>query len=64
MSGLSIWHWIVVLLYVSILVIPIARILRRIGMSGWWSVIAIIPLLNLIGLWILAFVSWPRDRAA
>jgi len=64
MGSLSIWHWIVVLLYIFVLVFPTARILSRVGLSGWWSILALIPLINLIALWIFAFVSWPRDRSA
>jgi len=25
----------------------------------WWTILAFIPLLNLIGLWVLAFARWP-----
>jgi hypothetical protein len=63
MGSMSIWHWIVVLLYIFVLVFPVARILSRLGMSRWWSALAIIPLLNLVGLWILAFVPWPNERS-
>jgi hypothetical protein len=63
MGSLSIWHWIILLVYIFIFVFPIARILGRVGLSGWWSILAIIPLVNLIALWVFAFASWPRDRA-
>jgi hypothetical protein len=42
------------------------RILNRIGFSPLWAILMFIPLLNLIGLWILAFSEWPggsRDEA-
>jgi hypothetical protein len=41
---------------------PVARILRRLGISGWWALISYVPLVNVIALWILAFAEWPRDR--
>jgi hypothetical protein len=40
--------------------------LYRTGRSRWWSVLAIIPIVNLIALWTLAYVRWPAidDRHA
>lgn len=38
---------------------PVARILRRTGHSRWWCLIAWIPFVNFVGLWILAYVPWP-----
>jgi hypothetical protein len=39
--------------------VPVAAILHHAGRSRWWTVIAFIPLLNLIGLWVFAFSRWP-----
>ena len=44
-------------------VIPSVIILRRIGYSGWWAILAAISPLNILGLWVLAFVRWPIDNA-
>jgi hypothetical protein len=55
-------YWIILLLYIFIIVYPVTRILGRLGYSKWLSVIAIIPLINLIGLWILAFARWPVEN--
>jgi hypothetical protein len=45
--------------------VPIARVIHRSGHSRWWAIIAFLPLLNLIGLWVFAFVRWPStERAA
>jgi hypothetical protein len=44
--------------------VPIARVVHRSGHSRWWTIIAFIPLLNLIGLWVFAFARWPTvDKA-
>jgi len=57
------WLWlmpIVMPLFAVILVgVPVAAILHHAGRSRWWTVIAFIPLLNLIGLWVFAFSRWP-----
>jgi hypothetical protein len=52
------------LLYIVLIVIPVAKILGRLGFSQWWAAVAAIPLVNLVFLWIVAFIEWPRDRAA
>lgn len=57
-------HWIFFVVMVVIVLYPIGRILERIGLSPFWSIVAVIPLLNLVGLWVLAFVDWPRKVSA
>lgn len=62
MGTTSVWHWVIVLLAGAVVVVPVYRILRRMGFSGWWGLLAVIPLANLLMLWIVAFISWPVDR--
>ncbi|HHX4058161.1 TPA: hypothetical protein ACU967_005926 [Burkholderia contaminans] len=59
MAGYGLEHWIVYLLMALVLLYPIGRILMRIGLSPFWAILAFVPLLNVIGLWLLAFVDWP-----
>jgi len=44
--------------------VPVSSILHRAGHSRWWLLIAIIPLINLIGLWVFAFTRWPAIDSA
>ncbi len=60
----SAWHWIVFAVFAALTLYPIGRILNRIGFSPFWSLIAFVPLANLLGLWIVALAAWPRDREA
>jgi hypothetical protein len=57
------WHWIMAItmpiLMILLVGIPVANVLHRTGRSRWWTVLAFIPLLNLIGLWVFAFARWP-----
>ena len=55
-------QWIVVAVIAILAIIPAVIILRRLGYSGWWALLAAISPLNIIGLWILAFVEWPVER--
>ena len=52
--------WLAVLLYAVLVIVPVAMVLRRVGFSGWWSVVAVIAPINLIALWIFALIDWPR----
>ena len=44
-----------------LVLIPSVIILRRLGFSSWWAIIAPISPLNIIGLWVIAFVKWPVE---
>lgn len=43
----------------TLVVIPAWRILSRLGFSPWWSLLAFVPVVNLVALWRLAFIKWP-----
>ena len=36
-----------------------ARIVRKAGYSGWWCLVMLVPLVNVIMLWVFAFADWP-----
>jgi len=42
-----------------VLIIPFWRLFSKAGYSGWWSLLMVIPLVNLITLYVLAFSNWP-----
>jgi uncharacterized membrane protein YhaH (DUF805 family) len=61
MSGISIWHWGIVILYVCLTVVffvALVRILNRTGYSGWWSLLVLIPVVNVIALWQFSKARW------
>ena len=57
------WHLLVFAAFAALVLYPVGRILQRLGFSPFWSVVALIPLANLVGLWVLATVPWPREGA-
>jgi predicted PurR-regulated permease PerM len=59
MGSLSLTHWLLFAIILAVLLVPVARILRRAGFSRWWCILAVIPLVGFIGLWVFAFVPWP-----
>ncbi len=36
-----------------------ARVLRRAGYSPWWVLLVLVPLVNLVALWVFAYRRWP-----
>jgi hypothetical protein len=61
MGSVSIWHWLILLIYIIAFGYPVTRILKRLGYFAWWVIITFVSLANLIGLWFLAFTRWPRE---
>ncbi len=51
-----------ILFWFLILTVPFVFILRRVGLSRWWAIMGFIPLVNIIALWVFAFISWPVDK--
>jgi hypothetical protein len=59
MGTFSIWHWIIVLAALST-VIPVAKALKRTGLSPWWAILSVIPVAGWVGIWAFAYARWPK----
>ena len=44
--------------FALLLIWPLARVLKRIGFSPWLSLVSVIPLGNIILLWVVAYSDW------
>jgi hypothetical protein len=62
MTGFGLIHWLFFVVMVVVVLYPVGRILGRLGFSPFWSLLAFVPLVNLISLWVLAFSDWPLDN--
>lgn len=51
------------LIAAAIAVVPFWRICARLGYSPWLSLLIVIPLVNLVFIYYLAFSQWPSDRS-
>jgi len=58
-GSLSIWHWIVLLAALAT-VIPAAKALSRVGLSPWWAILSVVPIVGWFGLWAFAYARWPK----
>jgi hypothetical protein len=54
----SLWFLIVVV----ISIIPFWKICERVGHSPWLSLLLLVPLVNLIFIYYIAFGEWPSQR--
>jgi len=69
MGSMSIWHWVIVLVFVCgpvvtlLTIIPMWRIISRLGFPGVLSLLSVVPFVNIICLWLLAFAVWPKADA-
>ena len=62
-GGISIWQLLIILLIIAIPILLFRPIAKKAGYSGWWAVVMLIPLVNLIMIWVFAFAKWPVERA-
>ncbi len=63
MGSLAIYHWLLLIAYAVVMIVPFWKIFPR---AGWPSALALLmPVapINFILLWILAFKRWPGDHA-
>lgn len=35
------------------------RILQKAGFNGWWTLVLLVPVVNIAMIWIFAFKRWP-----
>lgn len=64
-AGAGIAVGVLVLIYVAVLVVVIlayVRIVTKAGYSGWWVLIALVPIANVVMFLIFAFSEWPIQR--
>ena len=58
MSG-SVWQLLFMLIWVLVVVVPFWKITGKAGYPGWLSLLVIIPLVNVVYIYFLAFSKWP-----
>jgi hypothetical protein len=50
------------LLVVLVVIWPICRIVSKAGYAGAWGLLCVVPIVNIVALWALAFMEWPNER--
>lgn len=64
MHGNALWagHWLWLLVMAVLVIVPVWRICQRAGYPGWLSMFIVIPMLNLVFLYFIAFSDWPANQ--
>jgi len=58
-SGLAIfWVALVAFMWVVVLV-ALIRVIQKAGYSGWWALIGLVPIVNLVMFLVFAYGRWP-----
>ena len=63
MGVFSIWHWLIVIFIFVIVNLPAFWVFRKAGWSGWMFLVLAIPLVNIIVIYVFAFMTWPFEKA-
>jgi hypothetical protein len=58
--GFGLFQLLFILAYILLFMVPVWKIVSKAGFSGAWALLALIPLVNIIMLWVFAFVRWPN----
>jgi len=61
MDGMPIWSFgpPMMLVFAALIIVPFWFIFAKAGFSGWLSLLMVIPVVNVITLYIFAFSAWP-----
>lgn len=55
-------HGLILLLWAAVIILPFWKIFSKAGFSGWLSLLLLVPVVNLIVLYVIAFARWPARR--
>jgi len=66
MLGTGMWAYgpVMMLIMVAVIIVPFWFIFSKAGYSKWLSLLMIIPMVNVILLYFLAFSEWPGKRSS
>lgn len=62
MNGMSMWPFgpLMMLVFAALVIVPFWLIFAKAGFSGWLSLLMIVPIANIVMLYVFAFSAWPR----
>ena len=63
MFGIGLPEILIISVILSIVIVPVwlmGKILVKAGFSAWFSLISFVPIINVIALWVFAFIPWPN----
>lgn len=61
-AGFAVFALLFWVIGVVIVIIPFWKIYAKAGFSKWLSLLMVVPIVNLIVLYVVAFSAWPAHR--
>ena len=61
MMGWGVGHWIIFAAMAAAVLYPIGMILRKLGHSPFWAILAFVLVVNVVALWVVAFSEAPSE---
>ncbi len=64
MDGMPMWPFgpLMMLVIAVLVIVPFWLIFAKAGFSGWLSLLMVVPVANIVMLYVLAFSAWPSLR--
>ena len=62
MGSMSIWHWMIIIFFAVIFLVPSCKIVQKAGYNGLLALLVLIPIVNITMFWVFAFAKWPIIR--
>jgi len=61
MNGMPMWYFgpVMWLIFIVLVIVPFWFIFQKAGYSKWLSILMVVPIVNIIMLFFLAFSTWP-----
>ena len=57
---IAFWQVLIAALIIAFVVWIYGTIATKAGYSRWWSLLMLVPIVNLITVWVFAFANWPK----
>jgi len=59
MGSFGLFMWLIMAV---LIILPFWFIFSKAGYSGWLSLLMVVPIINIVTLYFLAFSTWPSQR--
>lgn len=63
MASFGLWHLLMAAFWLAVFLVPAWRITQKAGFPGPLSLLLLIPMVNIIMVWVFAFIKWPNQKS-
>jgi hypothetical protein len=64
MGSFSFWHLLILVFALAVYLVPAWRIASKAGFPGVSSLLILIPVVNIVVIWVFAFIKWPVEKSS